>query len=354
MMDELVDAAMSAMPVYRVGVRFDGVPVLSHDDDTPEADTEVWFADGWGCPNLNECGPDCPKRTMCGKRVSVLDVEDLTDVSWFATPTEFEAPKVAAVASPEMAAEPAEPEGPTEAEKDEMARAVEAAEERLGQLEALVASVVLAEVVDVAFVDDARQSAVTLPVAAVAEVRDGFARMAEGMALIAALDADLLPQDLSDRVDAVMDRLDALEESVASMMLDDVSDEQMYERKDSSTFVDETRRDDTDDESDDDDSTDDESDDDESKDSKYPRKKKRKPKVAATGLPLTVDARDDAADAGEALPDGKLPIRSLIELRSAIKLRGHVKGHSEDAIREHIIKRARALGATDELPEEWR
>jgi hypothetical protein len=243
-----------------------------------------------------------------------------------------------------MAAEPEEPEGPTEAEKDEMARAVDAAEQRLGQLEALVASVVLAEVVDVAFVNDARQSAVTLPVAAVAEVRDGFARMAEGMALIAALDADALPQDLSDRVDAVMDRLDALEESVASMMLDDVSDEQMYERKDSSTFVDETRRDDTDDESDDD----------ESKDGKYPRKKKRKPKVAATGLPLTVEARDDAADAGEALPDGKLPIRSLIELRSAIKLRGNVKGHSEDAIREHIIKRARALDATDELPEEWR
>lgn len=69
---------------------------------------------------------------------------------------------------------------------------------------------------------------------------------------------------------------------------------------------------------------------------------------------LDVEARAEAAKAGFALPDGKLPIRNRKELAAAIKLRGKVTGHSVVAVRSHIIKRARALKATDLLPEHWR
>ena len=71
------------------------------------------------------------------------------------------------------------------------------------------------------------------------------------------------------------------------------------------------------------------------------------------GRSLSAEARDNAADRGDALPDGKLPIRNLQELKAAIKLRNHVEGHSQMAIRRHITKRAKALNATDELPDEW-
>lgn len=71
------------------------------------------------------------------------------------------------------------------------------------------------------------------------------------------------------------------------------------------------------------------------------------------GRSLSAEARDNAADKGQALPDGKLPIRNTKELEAAIKLRNHVDGHSASEVRKHITKRARALGATDKLPEEW-
>lgn len=363
----VLDAALSAMPVYRVGIRFDGVPVLSHDDTTPAADTEVWFADGWGCPKQNECGPECPKRTMCGKRVSAFDAEDMTDVSWFAAPEEYMAPKVAAAGSEDetypMAAgmdsegdsEGENREGPSEGDLDEMGRAVAAAEERVGQLEGLVASVILSGLTDNIFVDEPKQAAaINIAVTSNEVLRAGFDEMAQRMAVVAALDPNDLPPDLADRIDKVVERLDALEESVAELMLDEVDDEELLTREDSSTFVDETLPDDDGDENEDDPPEDPDGEEDD--ESSYPKKKaKRKgARAAATGLPLTVEAREKAADKGQALPDGKLPIRTLVELRSAIKLRGKVEGHSEEAIKAHIVKRARALGATDELPEEWR
>lgn len=76
--------------------------------------------------------------------------------------------------------------------------------------------------------------------------------------------------------------------------------------------------------------------------------------MASGGLPLTVEARRKAAEQGFALPDGKLPIRNVAELRAAIRLRGMVKGHSVTEVRRHIVKRARALNAVDELPDAWR
>lgn len=72
------------------------------------------------------------------------------------------------------------------------------------------------------------------------------------------------------------------------------------------------------------------------------------------GRSLTVEARQKAAEEGFALPDGKLPIRNRAELRAAVRLRGLVKGHTASEVRRHIVKRAKALNAVDELPEAWK
>jgi HK97 family phage prohead protease len=61
--------------------------------------------------------------------------------------------------------------------------------------------------------------------------------------------------------------------------------------------------------------------------------------------------RSEYAEAGIALPDGSFPIRDLGDLRNAIKAYGRAK--DKPAAKRHIVKRARSLKATAELPEGW-
>ncbi|MDT0435611.1 MULTISPECIES: hypothetical protein [Streptomyces] len=67
---------------------------------------------------------------------------------------------------------------------------------------------------------------------------------------------------------------------------------------------------------------------------------------------LSAAARRRAAQTGAAMDDGSYPIRSKAELRKAIKAVGR-SGSDHDAIRKHIIKRARALGLEGMVPENW-
>ena len=60
-------------------------------------------------------------------------------------------------------------------------------------------------------------------------------------------------------------------------------------------------------------------------------------------LSLGKAAREAAGKSGAALPNGKYPIRSRKELRSAIKLRHH-SNESYATVRAHIARRAAALG----------
>jgi hypothetical protein len=66
---------------------------------------------------------------------------------------------------------------------------------------------------------------------------------------------------------------------------------------------------------------------------------------------LSTTARKEAADKGYALPDGSFPIRDRTELAKAILAIG--RASDPQAAKRHIIKRARALGATDLLPKAW-
>ncbi len=67
---------------------------------------------------------------------------------------------------------------------------------------------------------------------------------------------------------------------------------------------------------------------------------------------FTAAERDDAADAGHALPDGSFPIKTRADLKNAISSYGRAK--DKDAAKAHIIARAKVLGAEAELPDGWK
>lgn len=58
------------------------------------------------------------------------------------------------------------------------------------------------------------------------------------------------------------------------------------------------------------------------------------------------------AESGAAMPDGSFPIVTRSDLQNAIQSVGRASNY--EAARRHIISRARALGAEDMLPEDWR
>lgn len=66
---------------------------------------------------------------------------------------------------------------------------------------------------------------------------------------------------------------------------------------------------------------------------------------------FTAEERKDLAKKGEAKPDGSYPIRNVSDLKNAISAWG--RGGATASDKAWIIKRARALGATSELPEDW-
>jgi len=63
------------------------------------------------------------------------------------------------------------------------------------------------------------------------------------------------------------------------------------------------------------------------------------------------ETRQKMAKSGVAMPDGSFPIPDKDALRRAIAAYG--RASNKAAVKRHIIKRARALGATDMLPADW-
>lgn len=62
--------------------------------------------------------------------------------------------------------------------------------------------------------------------------------------------------------------------------------------------------------------------------------------------------RRQLAASGAAMDDGSYPIRNASDLDNAIHAIGRGSG-SHDAIRRHIIKRAKALGLSSRIPANW-
>lgn len=67
---------------------------------------------------------------------------------------------------------------------------------------------------------------------------------------------------------------------------------------------------------------------------------------------LSTDARREAADKGEAMPDGSYPIRNVAELQDAIRAYGRAK--NKEAVKRFIERRARELGREDLIPDAWK
>lgn len=69
----------------------------------------------------------------------------------------------------------------------------------------------------------------------------------------------------------------------------------------------------------------------------------------------TADQRRKAEAKGQAMTGGRFPIRNRDDLLKAIKAVGRASGGEagRKAVRRFIIKRARALGLTSLLPENW-
>jgi hypothetical protein len=67
---------------------------------------------------------------------------------------------------------------------------------------------------------------------------------------------------------------------------------------------------------------------------------------------FSTTTRERMAEAGTAMPDGSFPIANANDLRNAIQSVGRAKNYN--AAKEHIIRRARALGMIDMLPEDWK
>jgi hypothetical protein len=65
------------------------------------------------------------------------------------------------------------------------------------------------------------------------------------------------------------------------------------------------------------------------------------------------EKRDKAAQKGQAMSDGSYPIKDKADLKKAIKAIGRGK-KSHASIKAHIKKRAKALGATNLLPDDWK
>lgn len=70
---------------------------------------------------------------------------------------------------------------------------------------------------------------------------------------------------------------------------------------------------------------------------------------------ISEEARRNAAAKGQALPGGRFPIRNRNDLENAIRAVGRAKGGDagRNAVRRFIIKRARALGLSDLVPDTW-
>ena len=62
--------------------------------------------------------------------------------------------------------------------------------------------------------------------------------------------------------------------------------------------------------------------------------------------------RADAAEAGQALPDGSYPIKTVGDLKNAIQSYGRASDKAK--VKEHIIARAKALGKEELIPDNWK
>lgn len=71
---------------------------------------------------------------------------------------------------------------------------------------------------------------------------------------------------------------------------------------------------------------------------------------------MNTAARTRAAAQGQAMTGGRFPVKTRADLENAIRAVGRVRPNTEEArsqVRRFLIKRARAIGASDAIPDTW-
>lgn len=66
---------------------------------------------------------------------------------------------------------------------------------------------------------------------------------------------------------------------------------------------------------------------------------------------FTDDQRKQMADKGTAMSDGSYPIANTSDLSNAIQAAGRSANY--ESTKRHIMRRAKALGAEDQIPDKW-
>jgi len=69
---------------------------------------------------------------------------------------------------------------------------------------------------------------------------------------------------------------------------------------------------------------------------------------------ISREMRQKLASSKKALPDGSFPIRNEDELKAAVSSYGRAKKSRRAAVRRHIMRRARGMGRSDLIPENWK
>lgn len=75
--------------------------------------------------------------------------------------------------------------------------------------------------------------------------------------------------------------------------------------------------------------------------------------VARATKDWTADKRKAAADQGAAMPGGRFPISDKRDVAKAVHAVGRAKG-DKAAVKRHIMKRAKTLGAMSSIPADWK
>ena len=84
-----------------------------------------------------------------------------------------------------------------------------------------------------------------------------------------------------------------------------------------------------------------------------PAKPRAPAKPAVAKRNFSTEERKRLAKEGKALPDGSYPIVTKRDVENAVKAFGRSNPGDRGRVKRHIERRARALGATDMLPEDW-
>lgn len=67
----------------------------------------------------------------------------------------------------------------------------------------------------------------------------------------------------------------------------------------------------------------------------------------------TQSERNKAEAKGQAMPGGRYPVRNRSDLMKAIRAVGRSTKTSHATVRQFIIRRARALGLSNMIPDSW-